>query len=325
VIARAIRPDASGRSVEVQFASKYDTSMISMREFKWETTLALLLLWIMLMAAVAVQIRLGLHPLRRVQRELEALRYSPDARLSADHPLEVAPLVTAINALADVRATDLERARHRAADLAHSLKTPLAAIAAQSRRAREQGAIEAADALDRTIAAARSALDSELARAKGALARDRGISQTQLLPVLEAVIAVLERTEAGGLVAFAGNVPAAFHVPVPKPELTELLGALLENAVRHTHRTVTVNAVRTGFKLEVHIRDDGLGMDSANIAQSMERGKRLDETGAGHGLGLAIARELVCATGGVLTLTSPPSGGVSVTLCWADDPIQKRP
>jgi signal transduction histidine kinase len=68
--------------------------------------------------------------------------------------------------LADVRERDLELARRRAADLAHGLKTPLAAATAQSRRAREAGALQAADGMDRAIAAIRSAVEAELARSR---------------------------------------------------------------------------------------------------------------------------------------------------------------
>jgi signal transduction histidine kinase len=134
---------------------------------------------------------------------------------------------------------------------------------------------------------------------------------------------VLERTEAGGHIVFAGQVPADVHVPVPAPELTELLGALLENSVRHARRTVTVDAVQVDATLKVQIHDDGPGMDPADIAHAMERGRRLDETGAGHGLGLAIVRELVSATEGTLALEPSPCGGLLVTLSWTNEPDHK--
>src|SRR3546814_16232606 len=61
-----------------------------------------------------------------------------DARLPPARLREIQPLVQAINSLADARAGELELARHRAADLAHGLKTPLAALAAQSRGTEER-------------------------------------------------------------------------------------------------------------------------------------------------------------------------------------------
>ncbi|KHL26897.1 histidine kinase [Croceibacterium mercuriale] len=317
VIARAIRPDASGRVVVVQFATDDDASAATMHEFRREAALALLLLWLLLMGAAAVQIALGLAPLRRVQAQLQALRRNSGARLSTDHPREVAPLVDAINALADARAADLERARHRAADLAHSLKTPLAAMAAQSRRARAEGAPQAAAAMDSTIAMAGAALEAELARARGALARDAGVGPTELLPVAEAVIAVLERTERGGRLVFTVEVPAALSLPVATAELTELLGALLENAARHARRAVRIRAGEADDTLVLQIDDDGPGMAEPDMARALQRGRRLDEAGPGHGLGLAIVTDLVEASGGALTLAQADQGGLRVLIRWS--------
>src|SRR6185312_3232940 len=135
-------------------------------EFGRELGAFLAVLWLVLSAAAWLQVRLGLRPLGRVRSELAALRESASARLPESHLREVQPLVDSINALADARERDLAVARQRAADLAHGLKTPLAAMAAQSRRAREAGAQQAAEGLDRAIAAIRRAIEAELARAR---------------------------------------------------------------------------------------------------------------------------------------------------------------
>src|SRR5690606_38872887 len=137
----------------------------------------LAILWLALSLAAWVQVALGLRPLARLRTALDKLRRSPSERLAAEGPAEVQPLVDAINALADAREADLDRARRRAADLAHGLKTPLAALAAQSRRARGDGATEAADGLDRAIAAVRAAIEGELARTRiASVRREEGLS-----------------------------------------------------------------------------------------------------------------------------------------------------
>ncbi len=103
---------------------------------------------------------------------------------------------------------DLSRARRRAADLAHGLKTPLAALSAQSRRAREAGATDAADGLDQAIAAATSAIEGELARSRAAAIRAAPSGDTTLaLPLIESLVGVVEKTEFGAKLVFQVNIP----------------------------------------------------------------------------------------------------------------------
>jgi len=136
LLERTVRPDRKGAPVLVQLAQDLASIRQSRQEFGRELALFLLLLWAVLLAAAWAQVQLGLRPLARVREELANLRQNPEQRLRAQHPSEIEPLTTAINALADAREKDLAAARRRAADLAHGLKTPLAALSAQSRRAR---------------------------------------------------------------------------------------------------------------------------------------------------------------------------------------------
>lgn len=319
VISRMIKPAGSNLPVLVQFASDDDALTYSLREFRIETALALVLLWVVLILASALQVRLGLRPLARVQTELARLRKNSSARLSSDHPREVAALVEAINALADARAADVERARHRAADLAHSLKTPLAALAGQSRRVRAEGADSAADAIDRTIAVARAALEAELTRARSALARDARGGCANVLDIVEQIVSVVEQTENGGSIAFEVEIEGTMAVPVAAPELAELMGALVENAARFAKRRVRVRAMLDGAASRIYVDDDGPGLGRDRINGALTRGTRLDEAGPGHGFGLAIVKELIDATGGTMEFAVAPIGGLEVCLSWPED------
>ena len=321
IISRLIRPDATRRPIVVQFATDDDALVVSLQEFRLETALALCLLWIVLVLASTVQVRLGLRPFRRVSTEVDGLRRSPAARLSDDHPREIAPLVEAINALADARAADLDRARRRAADLAHSLKTPLAALAAQSRRARIEGAPKAADALERTIAVAQATLETELARARTAAALEaEPTDRSNVLAAVEGVVSVVERTEKGSMIVFDIDVTADAEAPVARSDLAEILGALIENAARFARRRVAVRVVQDGQFITISIADDGPGMAAGRIDDALVRGGRLDETGHGHGLGLSIAKDLVTATRGSMRFAASSLGGLEVALNWLVTP-----
>lgn len=317
LLERTVRPDTPGPPVLVQMAVDEADLRTARSEFGRELALFLGILWAVLLAAAGAQVQLGLRPLARVREELAALLRSPSARLHAIHPREIEPLTLAINKLADAREKDLVRMRRRAADLAHSLKTPLAALAAQSRRAREAGAVEAADGLDRVIAAATAAVEAELARARAAATRDRGTeAESSPQHVAERIVGVVERTEAGARLVFEVDIADDLRVAVAADDLMELLGALVENGARFARRRVRIAGHHDANGVTLLVEDDGNGLDiSAETA--LMRGGRLDEAGPGHdGIGLAMVRDLVEATDGEITLQRSALGGLSVAITW---------
>ena len=314
---RTVLPSQSGAPVLVQVAQDRASISDARNEFARELAQYLLLLWIVLSIAAWLQVHLGLLPLRKLRDELAILHSSPAARLTSDHPSEVQPLTQAINALADAYEQDLDAARRRAADLAHGLKTPLAALSAQSRRARADGAVSAADGLDRAIAAARNAVEAELARSRVArIRRARPGTQAPASVVTEQVIGVVERTDFGADRVFDIDVPEDLMLPMSPEDLAELLGAVIENAARHSRRRVRVHGRHSEPLRSISVEDDGPGLDAALMQEALTRGTRLDERSDGHGLGLAIARELVEATGGTLLIDSGDLGGLRVTARW---------
>jgi signal transduction histidine kinase len=311
-VERRVQLDAQGPQLTV-FLGADRTAVTTAREaFARDLALFLGLLWLVLALAAWVQVELGLRPLEDVRAALSGMRKHATARLAQhDYPAEAAPLANAINDLAAAREHDLEQARRRAADLAHSLKTPLSALSAQSRRAREAGASDAADGLDRAILAASRAVDRELARTRAAAA---GSGEANGHAAIAKVLQVIERTESGGRLVLE-NIVTTAPLPVSEDLLIELTGPLLENAARFARARIRVTG---GGAAGVIIEDDGPGLDEAQVDAALSRGKRLDEAGDGHGLGLAIAHELALASGGSLTLGRSALGGLKVELLWPE-------
>ena len=317
LVERVVKPERNGPAVLLQLGFENKALREARAEFGAELALFLVLLWVILSAAAWAQVTLGLRPLARIRDEVDELKRSPRERLAAAPAQEVEPLVRAINELAEAREKDLTRARRRAADLAHALKTPLAAISAQSRRAREAGAADAADGLDRAIHAASAAVDRELARSRAAAIRAApGEVSAAALPVIEAVVDVVERAEVVAQVVFAVNVRPDLTVPVAAEDLLELMGALIENAVRYARRQVHIAGAHLPEGRVLSVEDDGPGIDPAQMAEAFERGARLDQAGGGHGLGLAIAQDLAEATGAQISLARSGLGGLKVSIVW---------
>jgi signal transduction histidine kinase len=316
ILERSIRPNADDLDVLIQIARDARSLDEARDEFARELALFLTLLWVVLSSAAWFQVELGLRPFRKIRADLYGLRRNPRARLRDADLSELRPLTNAINALADTRETDLDKSKRRAADLAHGLKTPLAALSAQSRRAREAGAIDAADGLDRAIAAIASAVDAELTRTRIAAITGSPGGATLARPTVERLVAVLEHTRKGALTAFDIAIEDQLTLPVAETDLIELLGPLLENAVRYSRRLVRVTASKDAIFVVLRVEDDGPGMEAEQAATAFARGARLDETGPGQGLGLAIARELVEATKGEIHLERSVLGGLGIQLRW---------
>lgn len=313
LLERAITLDANGPAVLVQLAQDRAPLTDARDEFGRELALFLAMLWLVLSGAAWLQVRMGLRPLRRIRGDLAALRDSAHARLPAARLREIQPLTDAINSLADARERDLELARRRARDLAHGLKTPLSAIAAQSRRARESGAEQASEGLDRAVAAIRRTIDAELARARAATIRGARGGTADVRMVIERLVTVIEHTDRGGQLAFTVDVPAGLCLAMQPEDLSEILGAILENAARHARRQVRFSAGSEAQKTVLNIEDDGPGFDGDHMPP---HDGRLDAAGPRTGLGLSIARELAEATGGTVTLSSSSLGGAWIRFEW---------
>ena len=316
VLERSLVVDSDKPPVVVQLAQDRRPLASARAEFGRELGIFLAVLWLVLSAAAWLQVALGLRPLGKVRGELAALRDSARARLPESSLREIQPLTDAINSLADARERDLELARRRAADLAHALKTPLSALAAQSRRAAEAGATSAAEGMDRAIAAIGASIDAELARVRIAAAGRKEGAFTLLRAAVERVVTVLEHTEKGGQLAFSLDIPASLQLAIRPDDLAEILGAVLENAVKYARRQVRVSGGAGPEWTSLAIEDDGPGIAVDRVDDALMRGGRLDESGGGSGLGLAIARELVEATDGTIELDQSSLGGLRIRFSW---------
>ena len=257
----------------------------------------------LLTGALLVQLRVALRPLRRLRDQVAAIRTGARERVDDDQPAELAPLASELNALTVDNAAALATARASAANLAHALKTPVAALAIDLR---DQPRLAATVArIDRTIR-------HHLARARAA-AVNRRIA-TPLAPAVADIAAVVERLHDGPPLAIVREIAADLAVAVDAQDLDELLGNLLDNAARHAASRIVVAARREGRSVAVTIADDGPGIPAAARAQVLQPGTRLDERGDGHGFGLPIVAELASLYGGAVTLAENAPQGLRVTL-----------
>jgi signal transduction histidine kinase len=263
-----------------------------------------------LIAAGAVQVVVGLRPLAAVGARVAAVRSGTARRLGDDFPDEVRPLAAEVDALLAEREAEIARARARAADLAHGLKTPLQALMGEAERLRARGADAEAAGIEEVATAMRRHVDRELARAR--IASGGRAVACDPAQVMTRLVGVLRRTRDGARVAWQVDAPPGLAARIDADDLTEALGALLENAARHAAGQVRVTVRQSDGTVAVAVADDGPGIPEAALARLTARGARLDTSGPGAGLGLAIASEIAEAAGGSLALEDARPGLVAL-------------
>jgi signal transduction histidine kinase len=125
---------------------------------------------------------------------------------------------------------------------------------------------------------------------------------------------VLAHADRGDIIEISVAIDETLAAPVDSADLTEILGAVLENAVRHARTHVRVRG-EAGDAIRRFVEDDGEGVPEALRGALLKRGFSRDETG-GSGLGLSIAQGLVEATHGIIVLSESALGGLQVELSW---------
>jgi signal transduction histidine kinase len=270
---------------------------------------SLALLAAVLIAAAWVQVGVGLRPLDAVRRRLAQVRSGAADRLGAAFPDEVRPLAAEVDHLLDEQEKAIARARARAADLAHGLKTPLTVLGADADELRARGDTRLADEIETITAGMRRHVERELVRARIGL-RARSGTVHPVRPVVEQVVSVLRRTPQGKKLTWEIDATDGLGVRMDAQDLAEILGNLAENAAIWADGTVRIVGRRDGNAVMLRVEDDGPGVPEDRIDAVLARGGRLDETRPGTGLGLAIVGDLVEAYGGLLSLRRSVLGGL---------------
>lgn len=280
-------------------------------DFAWDVAWSLLLLFAVLIAAAWAQVNVGLRPLAAIREGLAGIRDGRTDRLQIDVPSEIAPLVSEVNSLLDAQEKSMQRASDRAADLAHGFKTPLTALLADAKRLRKKGQAEIAEEIEQTAQTMRGHIERELTRS-----RMRNVGKTPPVeagPVIAALVETLKRTPQGEALNFETEIEPHIAVRADRDDLNEVLGNLLENAVRHAGSKVRVRAAMGAALVRFDVEDDGPGISDKEIGKAVRRGQRLDRAPLGAGLGLAIVSDILDHYNQTLTLERSDLGGLKAS------------
>ena len=263
-----------------------------------------------LLLAMFLQVRLGLKPLEKLRESVAAVRAGKLDQVPADQPSEVAPLVAELNSLIKDNAEGLARARRHVANLAHGLKTPLASLAvALAAPDRDPGG-----ELERLVTLMDRRIRHHLGRARAAALGGAARAQTPLGPRIADIVLIVRKIYADKPLAIDTAVGPSIGVACEAQDVDEMLGNLVDNAVKWAAGRVRVSASSGEGRVVVQVEDDGPGLPEDRIPDVIRPGHRLDESSPGYGFGLPITRELAELYGGGLDLARSELGGLKVTL-----------
>ncbi len=271
---------------------------------------------IVLLVMLALILRWGLAPLRRVADDLGDIKAGRHQELEGEYPRELRGLTDNLNALIRSNREHEERYRASLGDLAHSLKTPLAVL---------RGAV---DASSQAPAGIRTTVEDQIARMdqivdyqlqRAATSGRRALAApVSLSRVVARVVTAMKKVYADKEIDITVSVAPALVFHCDEGDLMELLGNLVDNACKYcTSRVeigIALKTVRGAQGLVIEIGDDGPGISPEHLPTVLERGGRLDTQANGHGLGLAMISDIVDLYGGHLEFTHASLGGALVTV-----------
>ncbi len=304
------------RGVDVTVAVAEDLSHLEreISEFRWLYGIVSLLALLALIVAQVYTVRRGLQPLERARRQLRELETGVVARLEEDAPAEVRPLVQEINRLVAMLGQRLERSRNALGNLAHALKAPLTLLTQATNSPELHDHPELGERLRAHTATIRELMERELKRARlaGGAAPGRHFEVKREIPPLVEMLKNIHREKH---LAFDVRFPdSGGTYAVDREDMLELFGNLLDNACKWA-RSRVVLSVQPGPDLHFSVEDDGPGVVPDKMEQLATRGVRIDESTAGHGLGLAIVRDTVDDYDGDMRIgTSTGLGGFRVEI-----------
>lgn len=272
-----------------------------------------------LVGGTFVQWRVGMRPLRTLGAELQAIREGRSRSVGTRYPTEIVPVAEALNALIESNQKTLERARQHVGNLAHALKTPISVLvndAARDESPLARSVSEQTQIMQRQVR-------YYLERAQMA-ARERVIGTvTEVGPVLVRLHRAMSRLGVPRGLDIGLDVRDEVKFAGEQQDLEEIVGNLVDNALKWaaTEVRIEASALRTapegmtGPAFLIAIDDDGPGLSESQSLEAISRGKRLDTSKPGSGLGLSIVAELVELYGGRLRLVRSELGGLRAEVC----------
>jgi len=311
-------PNGELKPYVFKVAESLDSFNAQVAEFRrqlvgWFAAIALIML-----LSISILMRGLLRPLRQIETEIGEIEEGRRASLSEKFPTELTGVARNMNLLIDNERARSDRYRHTLDNLAHSLKTPLAGMRALIKdiTAERQLRSRFDEQIDRMDEIVRYQLRKPAASAADNLV----LAPVPVAKEVERLVAGLRKVYHDKRPSIESNVAPGMHFRGDTGDFLELAGNLLDNACKWCTGTVKItvtpsgDARTTASGMVLTVDDDGPGIPEEAVEALLQRGTRLDESTPGHGIGLAIVKDIARSYGGNLTIARSALGGTAITV-----------
>ncbi len=287
--------------------SAFNEQIYNFRATLWGWLIGLATILLLLQVMILVW---GLKPLGRVVNELSNIESGKQDRIEQDYPTEILRLTSNINGLLEHEHTQQTRYRNALADLAHSLKTPLAVLTGGLQEIQHD---KTRESFQEQIQRMDHIIGHQLQRA--ATAGGSPIrKQLAFRPILDKLIKALGKVYRDKNIQFDQHIPDGMKLRVDEGDIMEVMGNVLDNACKWCKQRVRISVSMQNKRARITIADDGPGINQEQVELILQRGGRLDQSVPGQGIGLSVVVDILDAYKGKLSVTHSDLGGSAFTL-----------
>ncbi len=276
--------------------------------FTWFGAIAIIMLF-----SISLLMRGMLRPLRQIEQEIGEIEKGNRQSLSEGFPTELSGVARNMNVLIGSERARSERYRQTLDNLAHSLKTPLAAMRAILTRQKSPKLTKQLEPqIEQMTEIVRYQLKKPAATAAGAIGATPVPMETELSRLVDGLAKVY--SDKNPTIDIGVTEDAEFRGDTG--DFLELAGNLLDNACKwcDSQVSLTIRPADADGGMVMTVADDGPGIPQDAADALLQRGTRLDESAAGHGIGLAIVGDIARSYGGEVAVGKSVLGGAEIAV-----------
>jgi two-component system sensor histidine kinase PhoQ len=281
-----------------------------MTEFRQQLWLGLFVMMAVLLILQFIWLKWSLKPLAILKKEILDIEQGKENLLKEKYPEELQQVTEQLNTLLLTEQNQRKRYRNALSDLAHSLKTPLAVLQGQL-------AVEDVKQSQNQLDEINLMIEHQLKRAQSAGQSSWHLG-VKIAPCVDKLVNSLKKIYQDKGLSFKLNIQDELIFKGDEADFLEVVGNLMDNACKAANQQVSLTITKQESLLVLIVEDDGCGIAPEKIDSILQRGTRADTYAQGHGIGLAIVRDLVESYQGQLLIESSSTlKGAKFTLSFS--------